>query len=95
MSLLYFVSNSAMEVDILSNYKVEINFNICVITIYSIPCNGSWHNKVNIDSHMNLLHSLPNFATEVDIHKVKINFKKGVITCFSYSAMEVNLTKLT
>ena len=51
--------------------------------------------EVDIDSHMSLLHSVPNFAMEVDIHKVKINFKKGVITCFSYSAMEVNITKLT
>ena len=66
-----------------------------MIEIYSIPCNGSWDNKVNIDSHMSLLNSLPNFAMEVDIHKVKINFKKGVITCFSFSAMEVNITKLT
>ena len=66
-----------------------------MIRIYSMPCNGSWYNKVNIDSHMSLLNSVPNFAMEVDIHKVKINFKKGVITCFSYSAMEVNITKLT
>ena len=51
--------------------------------------------EVDIDSNMSLLHSLPNFATEVDMHEVKINFKKGVITCFSYSAMEVNITKLT
>ena len=51
--------------------------------------------EVDIDSNMSLLHPLPNFTMDVDILKVKINFKKGVITCFSYSAMEVNLTKLT
>ena len=38
--------------------------------------------EVDIDSHMSLLHSVPNFAMEVDIHKVKINYKEGVITFF-------------
>ena len=84
-----------MEVDIFLLYQVKIIFSIGVITFNFIFCNGSWHNKVNIESHMSLLHSVPNFAMEVDIHKVKINFKEGVITFFSYSAMEVNITKLT
>ena len=51
--------------------------------------------EVDIHSQMSLLNSSPNLAIEVDIHKVKINFKKGVITCFSYFAMVVNITKLT
>ena len=84
-----------MEVDIFLSHKFEIKFNIGVITFNFIFCNGSWHNKVNIESHMSLLHSVPNIAMEVDIHKVKINFKEGVIAFFSYSAMEVNKTKLT
>ena len=35
--------------------------------------------EVDIDSHMSLLHSVPNIALEVNIHKVKINYKEGVI----------------
>ena len=84
-----------MEVDIFLLHKVKIKLNASVITFNFIFCNGSWHNKVGIESHMSLLHSVPNIAMEVDIHKAKINFKEGVITFFSYSAMEVNKTKLT
>ena len=62
MSLLKFISNSEMEVDILSYWKVEINLIYVWLQVYSIPCNERWHNKVNIDSHMSLLHFFTKFC---------------------------------